>query len=309
MLVPMLVLMLAAGTVEGEADLAQALRLAARGQWSAPGVVEVEGFYRDRFHNLQVFTNGVGIRDGREQVRFQPEHVRKAFRLLVKARFAELPDTFGGRPRPTNGPEVRSLVRVRLGAREKTVLQMRDGEQSEAFARLVTQLLALSDKAPAGVTAPSGWDFLTWVMEGKLAPETFACELALETKPKVFTTFSLAGGWYALAFGDGQVYQGWLPADATRQLAKLLLALRSPQNQLRFTWHRQVQLRAGALGQWVEAVGMTWAGKASGERPQEEGAWAQVEEPLRVFLKELLRRHEAARRSVPGTAFPDPTAE
>lgn len=289
MLVSMLVLTLVAGTVKGEANLAQALQQAGRGEWSAPGVVEVEGFYRDRFRSLLVFTNGVGVRDRREQVRFSSSQVQKAFRLLAKARFAQLPEKFGGKPRPTHGPEVRALVRVRLGSVEKTVMQMRDGEQSKEFTRLVTGLLQLAEGVPAGVTAPPGWESLTWVLEGKLAPETLTCELALETRPKVFTTFSLNAGWYTLAFGDGKLYQGWMDPDQTSKLVKALLLLRSPQTRVRFYWAHQLQLRAGALGQEVEVVGMAWAGKVNGGEGSGE-RWGEFEQRVLEVLKELASR-------------------
>jgi hypothetical protein len=271
-------------------DFPQALAKAKKGEWRQPGVVEVEGFAHGRFQNFQFFLSRVGIRDGKDQVTLDDKTLHRVFQLLEKEGFAQMPERFGGKPRPTNRPEVRAFVRVRLGSLEKSVTQMRDGEQSKAFAKLVGKLLDLAQGLPAGLSAPPGWQALQWVLEGKLAPETLACEVALETKPKVFTTFSLMGGWYNLAFGDGQVHEGWLAGEEVRHLAKLLLGLSGPETVLRFPWERQVQVRARVLGQGVQAVGMAWSQTAGEKEKALAQRWAEVEEPLRVYLKELLPR-------------------
>ncbi|MGQ9496427.1 MAG: hypothetical protein ACUVRY_09295 [Thermoanaerobaculaceae bacterium] len=267
----------------------EALEKASKGEWTRPAVVEVSGFYQGRFQNFTFFGNGVGIRDGREQVRLTNKQITQVFRELRKARFTEMPESFGGKPRPTNRPEVRSMVRLRLGDWGKTVMQMRDGEQSSAFRRLVERLLHIAAEVPAGLTAPPGWEALRWVAEGKLAPETLRLELALETSPKRFMTFSVLNGWYALALGDGNVEEGWLTPTQLLQLAKTLGSLEGQRHKVHFTSEYLANLRVGVLGSSVEVVGMKWAGANGEEKDPFKETWGQVEEHLKVFVKELRR--------------------
>lgn len=283
----LLALPLVSSLVAGN-GLLEALEQASKGNWKQPAVVEVSGFFQGRFQNCTIFGNGVGIRDGREQVLFTSKQVRKVFQELKKARFAKMPETFGGKPRPTNRPEVRSMVRVRLGDWGKTVVQMRDGEQSSAFRRLVERLLQIGSQAPKGLTAPPGWEGLRWVVEGKLAPETLRLEFALETSPKRFLTFSLLDGWYALSLGDGSVEEGWLTSTQVLQLVKIVLPLAGEGNKIRLSLDYLANLRVGVLGSAVEIMGMKWAGSNEEKDPLKK-TWRQVEENLRAFVKELRR--------------------
>lgn len=271
----------------------EALEKASKGEWTRPAVVEVSGFYQGRFQSFTFFGNGVGIRDGREQVRLTRKQVNRVFRELQKARFTEMPETFGGKPRPTNGPEVRSMVRVRLGDWGKTVSQMRDGEQSSAFRRLVERLLHIAAGVPTGLTAPPGWEALRWVLEGKLAPETLRLELALETSPKPFMTFTVLDGWYTLAMGDGNVEEGWLTPTQLLQLAKTLRLLEGESHKVRLTLDYLANLRVEVLGSSVEVVGMKWAGAKREEKDPLMETWGQVEERLKVFVKELRRSFQS----------------
>lgn len=275
------------------AGFLEALEKASKGEWTRPAVVEVSGFYQGRFQSFTFFGNGVGIRDGREQVRLTSKQVTRVFRELKKARFTEMPATFGGKPRPTNGPEVRSMVRVRLGDWGKTVSQMRDGEQSSAFRRLVERLLHIAAGVPKGLTAPPGWEALRWVAEGKLAPETLRLELALETSPKRFMTFTILDGWYTLAMGDGNVEEGWLTPTQLLQLAKTVRLLEGESHKVRLTLDYLANLRVGVLGSSVEVVGMKWAGAKREEKDPLGETWAQVEERLKVFVKELRRSSQS----------------
>lgn len=285
----LLVILPLVSSLLAENGFLEALEQASKGKWKQPALVEVSGFYQEKFQNFTFFGNGLGIRDGREQVRLTSKQVTQVFRELSKARFSEMPETFGGKPRPTNGPQVRSMVRVRLGNWEKTVVQMRDGEQSSVFRRLVERLLQLASQVPAGLIAPPGWESLRWVLEGKLAPEALRFELALETAPKRFLTFSVSDGWYSLAMGDGRVEEGWLTSTQLLQLVKIVLPLEEQRNKLRFSLNYLANLRVGVLGSSVEVVGMKWSGSNEAEKDPIKETWLQVEERLRVFVKELSR--------------------
>lgn len=269
--------------------LLEALEKASKGEWARPAVVEVSGFYQGRWQSFTFFGNGVGIRDGREQVRLTSKQVTQVFRELKKARFTQMPDTYGGKPRPTNGPEVRSMVRLRMGDWSKTVIQMRDGEQSSEFRRLMESLLRIAAGVPAGLTAPPGWEGLRWVAEGKLAPETLRLELALETSPKRYLTLSVLDGWYSLALGDGKVEEGWLTPTQLLQLVKIVLPLEGQSQKVRFHLDYLANLQVGVLGSAVEVVGRSWAGAKEQEQDPLAKTWRQVEEHFRVFVKELHR--------------------
>ncbi|MCX7895426.1 MAG: hypothetical protein N2447_05685 [Thermoanaerobaculum sp.] len=284
-----LLMVLAASGVNTEPAVSfkQALARAAEGFWPPLGVVEVEGFWAGEYRNMKFFLSGVGVRNRREQVAVDRTTLKKVFHTLNQYGFADMPDQFGGKPRPTHGPEVRALVRVRLGEVEKTVLQIRRGEQSQKFLELVGKLLALSQKLPQGIV-PSRWsEALHWILEDRLAPETLTAEVVLETAPKVFTTFSVDGLWFSLAFGDGKVHTGWLPPPRVKELAKLALAFEKFGSPVRFPWERHVNLHVAVLGQGVEVMGMSWAGEPGGEAVNASQVWSSLADEVYSFVKEL----------------------
>lgn len=285
-------LLLVAASVGGvqpdKAKIEETLLQMKAGTIREPGVVEVGGFFEGRFHNFRFFTTGVGIRDAREVMKLKSDALKKVGSILLKYDLPSMPVQFGGR-RPTNGPEVRASVSVRVGAWEKTVLQMRDGEQSATFARMVTELLRVAKDQPQGETVASTQEALTRIAEGRLAPETLELELAWETAPKVFTTFAVAGLSYTLGWGDGQVHKGWLSHEQARELARLAMKLAHFNETRRFSSPYLVNVRVASLGRSVELAGMPWAGTPPPESQALALAWESVQDSLKAFLKELSR--------------------
>lgn len=272
------------------ADLVSAIKAAGRGMFPAPAMVEVEGFYKDGFRAVRLFSSGVGIADNQRQFSVSQETVKNVFKALDRFGFATMPEQFGGKPRPTNKPELRSAVTVRLGSWEKTVIQMRDGEQSKSFAKLMKRIFStLEEGSEKGVSVGTFNEGLKGIAEGTLAPETMSLTLVWEEQPKVFAVFSVSGlhvRWTPST--GGEIRRFWLQPENLQELAKLLLALEPDQRPARFYWPRHVSLEVSVLNHRWNAEGQAWTGKiGEGERSLAQ-RWESVEQEVRRVLKEAM---------------------
>ncbi len=272
----------------GSNDLASALRAAGRGRFDYPAVVEVEGFYKGGFQAVVIFSSGVGIAQRQRQFTVGPDAVKGVFKALDRFRFATMPELFGGKPRLTHKPEVRSAVTVRLGPWEKGVMQARDGEQSEEFAKLVQRIFAILEKPMAqGISVASLHEGLLAIAEGKLAPETLSLTLAWEEQPKTFSVYALFGlhvSW--TPGGSAEVKRYWLSEAQVRELSKLLLALSPERGFARFSWPKKVSLEVAVLNHRWSVTGQQWAsGVVQGEEAWVQ-RWQWVEDEVRRIFKE-----------------------
>ncbi|MGC8915629.1 MAG: hypothetical protein ACP5NF_01460 [Thermoanaerobaculum sp.] len=274
-------------------DLQSALELAAKGAFGEPAMVEVEGYDRSEPVSFRLFSSGVGIAFGKRQFTSDGQTVAKVFAALAKGGFSQMPAVFGGKPKPTNKPEVRSWVAVRLGGFEKTVAQMRDGEQSKEFAQLVKKLFDLVRPQMAkGVTVGSFAEGLAALGEGKLALETLSVEATFEDQPKKFAVFSLDGLYYSWAPGNGEVKKGWVPKERVAELLKILASLDPGPRPVRFPWPSHASVSASVLSRSWGATGMPWAGDTPPEAKEFAARWEGVREQLRVWIKETVRAQE-----------------
>ncbi|MFN3412745.1 MAG: hypothetical protein ACK42L_01630 [Thermoanaerobaculum sp.] len=270
--------------------LASAIKAAAEGHFPEPAVVEVEGSYKKRLQAVKLFSTGVGIANNQTQFVVPKDTVKSVFKALDRYGFASMPEQFGGRPRPTNKPEMRSAVTVRIGSWEKTVTQMRDGEQSKRFAKLVSTIFSNVEASRAqGVSVATLQEGLKAIVEGKLAPETLSFTLAWEEHPKAFAVFAVSGLYVRWTpAGGGDIKRYWLGGEKARELAKLLLALEPDQRSARFYWPTPVCLAVSVLNQHCIAEGLAWAGSV-GERERAFAArWESVNQELRRVLKEAM---------------------
>lgn len=276
------------GDAAKPASLALGVKLASKGEFPEPAMVEVEGFYKDRFQAVRLFSSGVGIANGQRQFGVTPETLKSVFKALDRYGFADMPEQFGGKPRLTNKPELRSAVTLRLGSWEKTVVQMRDGEQSKAFAKLVKRIFAAVEGTMSqGVSVASFHEGLKAVVEGALAPETVALTLAWEEQPKAFAVYAISGlhvTWTPA--GGGEVRRYWLGQEAMRELAKLLLTLEPEGRPVRFYSSKQVSLEAWVLNHRWGVEGRAWAGSVGERERAFAGTWESVEQELKRVLKE-----------------------
>jgi len=157
----------------------------------------------DQAKNVVVYGSGVGIWDRRLQYRVEDATLQRALDALEAAGFADMPEMFGGgRKWVTRRVSLRS---IRLN---KDVLQLLQGEQSQAFKALADRLFTLLEPtAGNGVTASGIGDGLKKVAAGELAPETL--QLTLHFKPR---SASAARPGFLLQVADGvamlQAYVG-----------------------------------------------------------------------------------------------------
>lgn len=282
----MLVLLLLLPAVAWSGAAGEPLARAARGEFDGPAMVQVEGFYRGESRAVTVFSSGVGIADGKRQFPVSATTVRKVFSLLLEAKFEKMPEQFGGKPKPTHKPELRSFVGVRVGAWQKTVVQMRDGEQSPGFAKLVERLFkALEQESRRGVTVLSFQDGLEKLQRGEIAPETLQLELAWEQSAGRFAVFTVQGPFVTFAPGNGTVNNGWLTREQARELVGILGKLDLGRGPSRFSWPKQVSLEAAILGHRSSLVGGRWSGTPSPDEEAAAARWGAVEESLQALAK------------------------
>jgi len=289
MLVSLLLSMVVAGAPGS--SLAELMASWKSGRTQEPVRLEVYGLYRGSFQSFEVYSSGVGIAGGQKQFVYEARKLAKALEVLEKHGFASMPEQFGGKPRPTNKPELYSAVALRIGNVEKTVVQMRDGERSPQFATIVEKLFELFRKELASGKSVGGFaEGLQQILQGQLAVETLRLEFSREEKPGQFSTFTVAGGFFTFAPGNGTVVRGWLSRDKLLELAKALAGLGAQGGQVRFSWSRAVSLEASVLGKSFAAQGRAWASPTAEQAASFAKSWESFEETLRAFIKENLPR-------------------
>jgi len=194
---------------------------------------------------LEVFGSGVAVWNGSRQFAMPADATRRILSLLRDAGFATMPSAPGGERRskehgpllPRPGTEVTCQISLELDGLERTVVQLRKGEQSEDLRELAAALLAVSrGHAERGITPTGLADALARVASGELAPELL--NLSAQRRP-------MAGqegrGWllavrrqYAEARpftpgeGVGEPRRERLDAQEIRALAELLTRDRLP---------------------------------------------------------------------------------
>ncbi len=137
----------------------------------------------------EVYGNGVGIWNFRQQFTLQPEEVTSLIEILDKADFANFADAYGGRKKPDPKPrkekfgaccpmQVICSVELSLARGTKQAVQLVKGEQSARLQQLADDLLdACEESGQAGLAAVDLADGLEKVAGGVLAPETFRAQL------------------------------------------------------------------------------------------------------------------------------------
>jgi hypothetical protein len=162
------------------------------------GDVQVDVFWSrgGRATTARIFGNGVGIWQRGSQFRLPRSQVLDILRAIEKARFGAMPDRFGEdeEGEKNEGPRLRGRLVVRAGAVRKSTLQLVDGEQSKALARLIERILKTCE-APAkkGIGAASMGEALGLLASGKLAPEVL--EVAIQRRPDPNAPLPSAPAW------------------------------------------------------------------------------------------------------------------
>jgi hypothetical protein len=191
----------AADADSGEHDAeAEALRqdlrdaIADRSQWDSLHL-SVRCIGEDGMRAAEVYGNGVGIWDYRQQFTLQPEEVSSLMEILDKADFASYADVYGGREPPDPGTrekkggaccalQVICSVELSLAGGTKQAVQVRKGELSAELRQLADDLLDTCEKpGQAGTTAVDLADGLEKVAGGVLAAESL--RVLLHRKPEL----------------------------------------------------------------------------------------------------------------------------
>ena len=117
--------------------------------------------------SAEIHGSGAGVWNDQVALRVSPGDVRAIARSIDEARFAAMPDRFGkGRKK------IRGKVTVSTDGAAKTVVQMADGERSEALATLAAEVITIGrNAAKNGTRAQSLADGLQKVAAGALPLE------------------------------------------------------------------------------------------------------------------------------------------
>jgi hypothetical protein len=175
----------------GPDRLTPALDLRLRGK--APlGDVQIDVFWSrgGRATTVRLFGDGIGIWSREKQFRLSRAQVLDVLKVIERARFGAMPDQFGegeeGAEHEQNeGPRLKGQLVVRAGAVRKATLQLVDGEQSQALARLIEKILELCEgPARKGVGASSMDEALRLLAAGTLAPELLEVTAQRRPDPK-----------------------------------------------------------------------------------------------------------------------------
>ena len=198
--------------------LSQALSRAIddRSEWSSLHLfVECAGDAGMR--SAEVYGNGVGIWDYRQQFTLTPVEISSLLRALQEADFARFANIYGGRvqpdPRPTEegaGSAIQVICRVvlSLAGERKQVAQRAKGEQSTELKQLAEELLAICETpGEAGTAATDLTDGLEKVSRGDLAPETF--HLLLHHRPEKAHGETGGGGFLLRLSGPRVTSRGY----------------------------------------------------------------------------------------------------
>jgi len=173
-----LALGLPASATAGEpASAALAEAIAAAREGGGPFRLRVDSLSAAGVRSLELFPSGVGIWNGRLQLRPDAALRRALLGALIEGGFPELAATYGGRLGGSQeGAALRVIRRIELelGGLAKSSVQLAEGEQSAALERLAETLLDLAATlVPEGVGADDLSDGLAKLAAGNLAPESF----------------------------------------------------------------------------------------------------------------------------------------
>jgi hypothetical protein len=151
-----------------------------------------------RATTVRLFGNGVGIWKREKQIRLSRAQVLDVLKAIERARFGAMPDQFGeeegGEHEKNEGPRLKGQLVVRAGAVRKSTLQLVDGEQSQALARLIERILQLCEgPARKGVGAASMGEALRLLAAGALAPELL--EVTAQRRPDPKGPDTTGAGW------------------------------------------------------------------------------------------------------------------
>ena len=150
------------------------------------GDVQVDVFWSrgGKATTARVFGDGVGIWQKEAQFELPRARVLEILEAIRKARFGSMPDQFGEdeESEKDKGPRLRGQLVVRAGSARKTTIQLVNGDQSKAFARLLEKILRICEgPARQGVRAPSMSEALRLLAAGKLSPHVL--EAAVQRRP------------------------------------------------------------------------------------------------------------------------------
>jgi hypothetical protein len=162
------------------------------------GDVQVDVYWsRDgRATTARIFGDGVGIWQREAQFELSKARVLDILTVIQKARFGSMPDRFGEDEdgEKNEGPRLKGRLVVRAGTARKSTLQLVDGEQSEAFSRLVEKILEIC-RGPArrGIGAESMSDALGLLAAGRLSAQVL--EAAFQRRPDPKSRGGSEQGW------------------------------------------------------------------------------------------------------------------
>jgi hypothetical protein len=168
------------GVVAGLEAFAGHLGRAARGEFGAALMLTVECQTKDGLRTAVLYGEGVGVWNGRTQFSIARDRMQSVLAMLVRARFAAMPERFGGREDPRvprrKGAAVvtcRMLAKLDDDGTEKEVVQLDAGYQSPTFKRLARDVLQSLERAAASGVAPHSLDdALRMIADGVLSPVT-----------------------------------------------------------------------------------------------------------------------------------------
>ncbi len=184
----------------GTDRLTPALEQRIRGK--APlGDVQIDVFWSrgGRATTARLFGDGIGVWKREEQFQLSRTQVLDVLKVIERARFGAMPDRFGedeeGEENEKNeGPRLKGQLVVRAGAVRKGTLQLVDGEQSKALARLIERILKLCEgPARKGIGAASMDEALRLLAAGTLAPELL--EVTAQRRPDPKAPEGSGAGW------------------------------------------------------------------------------------------------------------------
>lgn len=185
---------------ESSRGLTKALEQRIAGK-AALGDVRVDLFWSPlgKATTVRIFGNGVGVWNRDTQFRLSRSQVLGILRAIDEARFAAMPDQFGedegGEKSERNeGPRLKGRLIVVAGLERKSALQLVDGEQSSALARLIEKIRGVCEgPARKGLKAGSLSDAFALLASARLAPEVF--EAAVQRRPDPKGPSDAAGAW------------------------------------------------------------------------------------------------------------------
>jgi hypothetical protein len=284
------------------AALGEALARAAAGELS-PATLDLMVECRDggRMRSLRAFGSGIGIWEGRAQIRLDPGQIVELLRALQGARFAELEETYGHPEEDDAVTMMTCRVDVVLAGARKEVVQLREGDQSADLRELARRLLAVCEPSvAAAVTAEDLRDGLAKVARGELAPETWGVtlhrrrEAAGAAAEEDGYVLRLSGAHVTMrtsrgATGYGEPRELALTTDEVRELAAAMAAADVAGWPINLWSADYVDLLVHVLQHERSLQARQFAGLDPGAHPAEQ---AQLERLL-ALLADLHRRVEA----------------